>query len=162
MQFRKKPVIIEAVQFLGDISIHPALLREPGDNQPAFIETLEGRMTANPGDWIITGVKGEHYPCKPDIFEATYETASVLNLTNPVAETKAARLVIRGMVEDLSASQRKSRSRSLAVTKLEEASMWLGKDLQELNEPNPYPNSHDPGNPAIDPSAPEACKLPSA
>ena len=39
----------------------------------AFIETLEGRMEAKPGDWIIRGVKGELYPCKPDIFEATYE-----------------------------------------------------------------------------------------
>jgi hypothetical protein len=37
------------------------------------IKTLEGRMTVAPGDWIITGVKGEHYPCKPDIFEMTYE-----------------------------------------------------------------------------------------
>lgn len=38
-----------------------------------LIDTLEGRMTVSPGDWVITGVKGEKYPCKPDIFEATYE-----------------------------------------------------------------------------------------
>lgn len=40
-----------------------------------IVETLEGRMTCLPGDWVITGVKGEKYPCKPDIFEATYEPA---------------------------------------------------------------------------------------
>jgi hypothetical protein len=40
---------------------------------PLIIHTLEGDMTAEPGDWIITGVEGEQYPCKPDIFEATYE-----------------------------------------------------------------------------------------
>lgn len=55
--FRKKPVIIEAVQC----------------TETTFIETLEGTMRADPGDWIITGVKGERYPCKPDIFEQTYE-----------------------------------------------------------------------------------------
>lgn len=58
-KFRKKPVVIEAEQWWG--------------HSPAAIETLEGTMYASPGDWIITGIKGERYPCKPDIFEATYE-----------------------------------------------------------------------------------------
>jgi hypothetical protein len=62
MKFRKKPVVIEAVRHEG--------------NEPLAIETLEGTMLAMPGDWIITGVKGERYPCKPDIFEATYEPAA--------------------------------------------------------------------------------------
>lgn len=79
---------------------------------------------------------------------------------DPVAETKAARQVIKTLHESIAASERKSRSRSLAITKLEEASMWLGKDLQELNEANPYPRSHDPKDPVIDATAPEACKLP--
>ncbi len=78
----------------------------------------------------------------------------------PVAETKQARQSIKELHEALSASPRKSRSRSLAITKLEEASMWLGKDLQELNEVNPYPTSHDPKIATIDPTAPEACSLP--
>lgn len=56
-QFRKKPVVIEATQ--TDVEVK--------------IETLEGAMTASPGDWIITGIKGEKYPCKPDIFAATYD-----------------------------------------------------------------------------------------
>lgn len=56
LKFQKKPVIIEAYQ--TDVEI--------------TIDTLEGRMTASPGDWIITGIHGEQYPCKPDIFEKTY------------------------------------------------------------------------------------------
>lgn len=70
MKFRKKPVVIEATQWFkhGD---HPAV----GYNgqEKGVIQTLEGPMTVCLGDWIITGVKGEHYPCKPDIFEQTYE-----------------------------------------------------------------------------------------
>ena len=61
MKFRKKPVIIEAYQTDKEI----------------FIETLEGVMKADVGDWIITGVNGEKYPCKPDIFEKTYEPVEV-------------------------------------------------------------------------------------
>ena len=58
-KFRKKPVVIEAYQTDREIDI----------------ETLEGTMHASVGDWIITGVNGEKYPCKPDIFEKTYEPA---------------------------------------------------------------------------------------
>ncbi len=57
MKYRKKPVVIEAYR----------------TTKKMVIETLEGSMTADIGDWIITGVKGEKYPCKPDIFEMTYE-----------------------------------------------------------------------------------------
>ena len=79
VKFRKKPVVIEATQWFktGD---HPAVLFAPLDVLPEFlpghhgwIQTLEGGHIVTPGDWIITGVKGEHYPCKPDIFEMTYE-----------------------------------------------------------------------------------------
>lgn len=75
MKFRKKPVVIEAVQWfkMGD---HPAVVPGFLSGMPVyFIETLEGDHLVTPGDWIITGVKGEHYPCKPDIFEMTYEKA---------------------------------------------------------------------------------------
>jgi len=60
-KFRKKPIVIEAVQA----------------TKIEAIETLEGVMVANPGDWIITGVKGEVYPCKDDIFKMTYEPVSI-------------------------------------------------------------------------------------
>jgi hypothetical protein len=70
MKFKKKPVVIEATQWfkMGD---HPAVWKSL-DGYGA-IDTLEGIHTVTPGDWIITGVKGEHYPCKPDIFEMTYD-----------------------------------------------------------------------------------------
>jgi len=82
-QFRKKPVVIEATQWfkVGD---HPnvkhATMEQAAGLTPGvpwkncgWIKTIEGGHVVNPGDWIITGVKGEQYPCKPDIFEATYE-----------------------------------------------------------------------------------------
>ncbi len=84
MKFRKKPVVIEAMQFDGSHksadeiigwSVGSALkcFEPEGLLSHMIIDTLEGRMTAVCGDWIIRGVKGEFYPCKPDIFEATYE-----------------------------------------------------------------------------------------
>lgn len=85
MRFRKKPVEIEAVRFSGSSTSALAIeywmeggkYVEPGmqtaDVRNLEIETLEGVMIAKPGDWIIKGVQGEFYPCKPDIFEATYD-----------------------------------------------------------------------------------------
>jgi hypothetical protein len=95
MKFRKKPVIIEAIHLTEDLfwetydgDFHKPL-PEPfnkfsfcgsfhaGNKTISFayinISTLEGTMRADLGDWIIKGIKGEFYPCKPDIFEATYE-----------------------------------------------------------------------------------------
>lgn len=77
MKYRKKPVVIEAVQFDGTIqSIESLQIPECSQqlgSRALQIQTLEGEMTAQPGDWIIRGVKGEFYPCKPDIFAATYD-----------------------------------------------------------------------------------------
>ena len=95
--FRKKPIMIEAVQFesvsfaghglykinfdtvadlpkwlrdaMMDGNIVPDIVEEGG----VIVQTLEGRHIASPGDWIIRGVKGEIYPCKPDIFAMTYD-----------------------------------------------------------------------------------------
>lgn len=90
LRFTKKPVTIEAYQ-VGSSGFYPDWLRDaitanivvthskPGSDawsepfDSAEIHTLEGVMTAECGDWIIQGVKGELYPCKPDIFAATYE-----------------------------------------------------------------------------------------
>ena len=58
-RYRKRPVVIRARQ----------------TSEREEIETLEGTMVANPGDFVIEGIKGEFYPCKPDIFAATYEAA---------------------------------------------------------------------------------------
>lgn len=80
-KYRKKPVVIEAVQYRGGeqpcelaADVAAGRVRYPEDGT-MLIDTLEGSMIANPGDWIIRGVKGELYPCKPDIFAATYEPA---------------------------------------------------------------------------------------
>lgn len=86
--FRKKPVTIEAQQFTGLDSYLEIVewMKACGDthalaNEVRFetpimlLHTLEGTMAANPGDWIIRGVAGEFYPCKPDIFTATYDPA---------------------------------------------------------------------------------------
>ena len=99
--FRKKPVVVEAVQFteavrdahlfdgypLPDGVVRRATHLHPPTRKvwraTFYIETLEGRMSVEVGDWIITGVKGEHYPCKPDIFAATYEEAQS---AEPVAQ----------------------------------------------------------------------------
>jgi hypothetical protein len=72
MKFRKKPVVIDATQWfkMGD---HPEVRPLYDSTGKGWVSTLEGGHEVTPGDWIITGVKGEHYPCKPDIFEATYE-----------------------------------------------------------------------------------------
>lgn len=84
-RFRKKPIVIEAEQFTPDwagaawpeVIVSPVLERTGANPSGVYgqIQTLEGTMTCIPGDWIIRGVKGEVYPCKPDIFEATYEPA---------------------------------------------------------------------------------------
>ena len=90
MKYRKKPVVIEAVQLTEEVfwdqQDNEKLVFgrfafngswHPGDrkiyNVYVIIDTLEGRMKAELGDWIIKGIKGEFYPCKPDIFNATYD-----------------------------------------------------------------------------------------
>ena len=91
--FVKKPIEIEAEQFTGhnyleliawmekgaddkimDLDYLVDVLDTDGERiNQILIQTLEGDMYANPGDWIICGIQGEFYPCKPDIFEATYD-----------------------------------------------------------------------------------------
>jgi hypothetical protein len=82
--YRKKPVVIEAQRWDGTVSaatqIIDWVLANGGtaryhDDPYLSINTLEGTATASPGDWVIKGVAGEFYPCKPGIFEATYEVA---------------------------------------------------------------------------------------
>lgn len=85
-KFRKKPVTIEAIQFTGwntgEIHQFTGAAKTTATQAHSasvaskiVIHTLEGDMTAEPNDWIIRGVKGEFYPCKPDIFAATYDPA---------------------------------------------------------------------------------------
>jgi hypothetical protein len=89
MRFRKKPVVIEAVQWDGSAEAISQIEEWIGDGCQAdftkseptcIIPTLEGDMTASLGDWIIKGIKGEVYPCKPDIFTQTYDSVSDVEL----------------------------------------------------------------------------------
>jgi len=79
MKYRKKPVVIEAEQFCPEQMDWPQGVETASEKQVEdygwsfVINTLEGPHVVTAGDWIITGVKGERYPCKPDIFDATYE-----------------------------------------------------------------------------------------
>ena len=71
-KYRKKPVVIDAEVYCEGLE-DGFEYNKSQDMSTPFIETLEGRHYITPGDYIITGVKGERYPCKPDIFEMTYE-----------------------------------------------------------------------------------------
>lgn len=93
MKFRKKPIVIEAFKYEGDLMNSDGSYCVPdwavkaydsgilfvdainGEEPPydLFINTLEGRMLVNVGDYVIQGINGELYPCKPDIFEKTYD-----------------------------------------------------------------------------------------
>lgn len=89
MKYRKKPVVIDAFRWTGgpDQTEDPLWIVDAikkgavwfenigTPDVKCLIQTLEGPITASIGDYIIKGIKGELYPCKPDIFEATYETA---------------------------------------------------------------------------------------
>jgi hypothetical protein len=90
-KYRKKPVTIEAVQwfkngdhpkviqyirYLGSLGVEYCLKCNRSLKDHGWVDTLEGGHIVCPGDWIITGIKGEMYPCKPDIFSATYDAVS--------------------------------------------------------------------------------------
>ena len=87
-RFRKKPVEIDAFQFTGDadavyfwalgFGIEGIDFIWHGDDETLVIPTLEGEMTARLYDWIIRGVEGEFYPCKPHIFRRTYDAIEVI------------------------------------------------------------------------------------
>ena len=80
-KYRKRPIVIDAVQFMGDNDGDCLDFLGMRNNPPnpldtkrnLYIDTLEGRMLVSIGDWIIRGINGEFYPCKSDIFDKTYE-----------------------------------------------------------------------------------------
>lgn len=104
-KYRKKPVVIEAEVYregleeaffcnaekcrcTRDEFLQPPMLCEncvDGRDRVPYINTLEGKMFIRPGDYIITGIKGERYPCKPDIFEATYELVAEGEDNEPIS-----------------------------------------------------------------------------
>ncbi len=79
-RYRKRPLVIEAVQFTGDVGTPEIVALGLDSGQDAvtgrdylIVPTLEGPLRASPGDWIIRGLRGELYPIKPDLFERTYD-----------------------------------------------------------------------------------------
>lgn len=78
-KYRKKPVVIEAVRYQNQWQLHRAFpdikisIWLKGTQTVVILDTLEGKMEISEWDYIIKGIKGEYYPCKPDIFEETYE-----------------------------------------------------------------------------------------
>lgn len=89
MKYRKKPVVIEAVQFSATAPLPDGV--EYDGKGYAIIKTLEGNLHVSDGDWIITGVAGEKYPCKDSIFQQTYE---------PVLEESQIAVLRRGFPGD--------------------------------------------------------------
>lgn len=87
MKYRKKPVVIEAVRFIGSNYKEIREFIEQDtlcSDLSIVIPTLEGDMVAQKGDYIIKGVQGEFYPCKPDIFAETYEELEYLNVLDDI------------------------------------------------------------------------------
>lgn len=134
MKFRKKPVVIEAEQWLGRDDLVQAgrveaFLQQGNasfkvDGNSVFIDTLEGMMTASKGDWIIKGVQSEFYPCKPDIFEQTYE----LEHDSAASEREwvsvdGVYVASRASVPERGAMWREFRDRGVPIT-----SSWIDED----------------------------------
>ena len=96
MKFRKKPVVIDAIQWKGcnhsEVAIflegHTSRKGEVIPDMAIIIPTLEGEMRAEVGDWIIKGIKGEFYPCKPDIFAQTYQPAAAVSQDKAECEAR--------------------------------------------------------------------------
>lgn len=171
--YQKKNVVIQAVQVTREnIEMLSHILNKEGaevyfnngnmssDDAHLILKTLEGDMKANVGDYIIKDIKGEFYPCKPDIFRETYEAPSLfIDPTIDLSTEKNQIIANKQLRKDLDSNLQNlkkcpgSRERSLAITKLQEAIMWLGMDLKRLNESNPYPDSYNPENTDIAPTA---------
>lgn len=123
--FTKRPVTIEAMRFEtnNDDGTHLSLLTDwangdgpvvaTHDGTAIYLATLEGTMRGDVGDWIIRGVKGELYPCKPDIFDATYAPGA-----------GASPLSLFANLEGLLRAAPASRALSVALTHLETARLW--------------------------------------
>ncbi len=128
VKYRKRPVVIEAEQWFPGRPVDGVREIETGDPFTKIVgqvDTLEGVMTVIPGDWIITGVKGEKYPCKPDIFALTYEPLEVDALSTEPSKTaeKLARQWLGDWID--------SRFHSTSPTTM---SLWFTRALATLTK----------------------------
>jgi hypothetical protein len=103
MKFRKKPVVVEAMQFTEEsknqcfhfVTCNRAANFDLNGKPVLAIQTLEGVMTASLGDWIIKGMAGEFYPCKPEIFDATYDAVVDSNTDDGYTHMKTLDVYVR-------------------------------------------------------------------
>jgi hypothetical protein len=140
------------------------------NDQCYLIPTLEGIRKFTPDDMLITGTNGDIWPCKKDVFEANYEKHTELCVTVSDKSTCISYITDKDKQDlDIKAIKQlrqdgdaliqrvkelgQSREKSLVITKLQEGVMWLGMELKRLGEANPYPNSKDPSNTKIEPTA---------
>lgn len=157
MRFRKKPIVIEAVKYAGNGNVEPrgavppwmhnafadGTLRSTNGNDPLVVRTLEGDMTVAIGDWIIRGVKGEIYPCKPDIFSATYhpvEASDKIDLTDAVREAIVASREYDpdfSTLEQIQMLRESFRESQLAVRRLSEQLTATNSRLAKVREFQP-------------------------
>lgn len=167
-QYRKKPVVVEALQWTGDNleslrAFVPEEWRHNKITEPMGIVTPEGVMEIKVGDWIIKGVKGEFYPCRPDIFELTYEQVERdSEKTRPSEPTlpegfknKIYRIIDSFLVESKNqygedrSLDRLNQDRHLAANELldlfasavREAEMGVARDIYSLSKPNAKNNN---------------------
>ncbi len=172
--YRKKPIVVEAMHFVQYL-VAPEIaewIRDNGgeclygqkDGGPVelLVTTLEGTMTASVGDYIIKGIKGEFYPCKPDVFEATYDAVPTPDAATDPDAGSTSRPAATGHIDKPFAYHKPSedglaritalreafslckaavethadhnRERSLAITNLEQAAMWAIKGVV-FNDP---------------------------
>lgn len=118
-KYRKKPVVIDAEQWNPGVVIEGVEeIKDLTGQTVGIIHTLEGDMTALPGDWIITGVQGEKYPCKPDIFEATYEDANKLSNEDVGDLIDGSVMVLDGLSDGIHNDIQELRDKLEAVRKL--------------------------------------------
>ena len=129
-QFRKKPVVIKAVQFSNIHGDDPVgVWRRPEDNSPYVVTIHDQRCYLSPGDWIIPEPDGVHfYPCKPDIFAATYE---------PVEETYTGP-VVGSPVEETTFAQRVEAEKAALDEKIEKLNAFLAGDTVTSLSPNEH------------------------
>jgi len=122
LTFRKKPVTISAIQWTGENGNEVQAFLHNGQEDAAdgwvkgsYVEigTLEGLMVASIGDWIIRGVKGEHYPCKPDIFAQTYEPADSLPAGDGLT-------ILRQIIEHNDAWEKESKSSRISAARADQ------------------------------------------
>lgn len=145
-RYRKRPVVIEAVQYLGPDAGDIVGVSVASDGT-RYIETLEGRMTVSPGDWVITGLKGERYPCKPDVFAASYESAETraADTRDLVREVERLRLEIERKDAAFAAHVQSANEMKEHAVRVSDENAALRLEAERLRAESENPTGRDSG-----------------